>query len=401
MFHIRAFFGCNYFAKSSIFSIYFKTCYVFKIKYTAKETKMSDTASGTTASKSVHFVLMPRFNMATLATMIEPLRIANYVTTNELYSWSFLTPAGGQIKASNMMEVACHNLDYSDSHAPNYIALLGSWGAERHSDDKLASWLRGKERHGVPLIGVEIGSYILARAGLLTNREATTHWSFFAGFAENFPNIDAREQMFTIDNKVMTCAGGMAGIDLMLHLISTAHGEELANEVANQMLHQFRYEDHFPQRPHSNTAVHDVHPTIRKVTHFLEERIEENITIPELCEKLDMPQRKLERLFNKHVGCTVVQFYRFLKLQYARTLLVSTTMDIREISVASGFNSMSYFSHCFSKTFGRKPSHYRMAWPEAENSPSWPGTMYALTKASKAYRANKAPITRQHLPDAG
>ena len=342
-------------------------------------------------SIEVHFVLMPRFNMATLATMIEPLRIANYVTTKDLYSWVFLTPGGGTVTASNKMEVVCHNLDYTspDKRPLDSVALLGSWGAERHSDDRLASWLRGRARHGVPLIGVEIGSYIFARAGLLTNRQATTHWSFFAGFAENFPNVDTREQMFTIDKDMMTCAGGMAGIDLMLHRIAKSHDEELADEVAAQMLHQFRCDENFPQRPHSNTNVANMHPMIRKVTHMLEERIEDNITIPDLCARLNIPQRKLERLFNKHVGCTVVQFYRFLRLQYARTLLVSTTMDIREISVASGFNSMSYFSHCFSQTFGRKPSQYRLAWPEAETTPSWPGTMYSLTQASKSNRAKK------------
>jgi len=359
-----------------------------------KTDKPAGSPAGLSAGESqqVLFVLMPRFNMATLATMIEPLRIANYVMTKELYSWTFLAPGGGTVQASNKMPLACHDLYDADSvRGPiNCVVLLGSWGSERHSDERLANWLRSRERHGTTLIGVEIGTYIFARAGLLNNRRATTHWSFFAGFAENFPMVEAREQMFTIDKNIMTCAGGMAGIDLMLHRIASDHDEDLANEVATQMLHQFRCEEHFPQRPHSNMTVSDTHPIIRKVTHILENRIEENITIPELCSELGMPQRKLERLFNKHVGCSIVQFYRFLRLQYARTLLVSTAMGIREISVASGFNSMSYFSHCFSRTFGRKPSQYRLAWPEAETTPAWPGTMYSLTHDSKAARGKKS-----------
>jgi len=352
---------------------------------------MGETEHREKTGECVHFVLMPRFNMATLATMIEPLRIANYITTTTLYEWEFITPGGGIVKASNSMQVDCHDLDHlqAQGQKPSCIALLGSWGAERHSDERLANWLRAKARHGIPLIGVEIGSYIFARAGLLTGRRATTHWSFFAGFVENFPTVDAREQMFTIDGTIMTCAGGMAGIDLMLDRIAKSHDDELATEVASQMLHQFRSEEHFPQRTHAHGTMTDVHPIVRKATHLLEERLEDNISIPELCAKLNIPQRKLERLFNKHVGCTVVQFYRFLRLQYARTLLVSTTMDIREISVASGFNSMSYFSHCFSKTFGRKPSQYRLAWPEAETTPSWPGTMYSLTHAARSTRAKK------------
>ena len=355
-------------------------------------------------SREMRFVLLPRFNMATLATMIEPMRIANYVSGETLYRWEFLTPGGSpdhiragspdsiNVQASNMMEIACHGLDHPvrQDATLDCVALLGSWGAERFFDNRLANWLRGHERHGVALIGVEIGSYIFARAGLLTARQATTHWSFFAGFAESFPQVAAREQMFTIDKQIMTCAGGLAGIDLVLHRIAAAHDEELAAEIANQMLHHLRAEPHFAQRPPTGAATPDVHPVIRRVSQILEERIEDGISIPELCRQMKIPQRKLERLFNKHVGCTIVQFYRFVKLQYARTLLVSTNMDIREISVASGFNSMSYFSHCFAKVFGRKPSHYRLAWPEAETTPSWPGTMYALTHAAKAYQAEKS-----------
>ena len=80
------------------------------------------------------------------------------------------------------MTIACDEIDGGKSQA-SYIVLLGSWGAERYSDEKLTSWLRGQARHGTFLIGVEIGAYIFARAGLLTGKKATTHWSLFAGFA--------------------------------------------------------------------------------------------------------------------------------------------------------------------------------------------------------------------------
>jgi transcriptional regulator GlxA family with amidase domain len=345
---------------------------------------MTMTGSSTEIAKTerIQFVLLPRFNMATLATMIEPLRIANYIASSHLYTWSFTTPSGGTVQASNGIPIYCTDLD-TDEGISSSIILLGSWGAERYSDERLISWLRNHTRHGRAMIGVEIGVYIFARAGLLTNRKATTHWSLFAGFAETFPQVHAIEQMFTIDGNIMTCAGGMAGIDLMLQRIAGTHDDDLSNEVARQMLHHFRGQDSMPQRPSRTAATIDVHPVIKKVTQFLEDQIEDNITIPELCEHIGIPQRKLERLFNRYVGCTVVQFYRLLRLQYARTLLVSTNMDIREISVASGFNSMSYFSHCFTKTFGRKPSLYRLAWPEEETVPSWPGTIYDFTHSDK------------------
>ena len=359
-------------------------------------------AINNTASKQtelVQFILLPRFNMASLTTMIEPMRIANYLNTHPLYQWQFLSRHGGLVQASNDMTVACDKIacneiafgkiDRGKSPA-SYIVLLGSWGAERYSDEKLTSWLRDQARHGTFLVGVEIGAYIFARAGLVTGKKATTHWSLFAGFAETFPQIEPAEQMFTIDRHIMTCAGGMAGVDLMLHCIEQTHDHDLASELASQMLHHFRCEGHFPQRSGPQTTAGETHPVIQKTISYLEERIEDSILVPDICKKLGIPQRQLERLFNKYVGCSIVQFCRLMKLQYARTLLVSTNMTIREISVATGFNSMSYFSSCFTRTFGRKPSQYRRAWPDEDQAPNWPGTTYAFTHIERKAKQEKA-----------
>ena len=117
----------------------------------------------------------------------------------------------------------------------------------------------------------------------------------------------------------------------MLHCIEQTHDHDLATEVAAQMLHHFRCEGQFPQRPGPQTTAGQTHPVIQKTIAYLEERIEDSILIPDICKQLGIPQRQLERLFNKHVGCSVVQFCRLMKLQYARTLLVSTNMTIREI----------------------------------------------------------------------
>ena len=90
---------------------------------------------------------------------------------------------------------------------------------------------------------------------------------------------------------------------------------------------------------------------------------------------LDISQRQLERQFKKHVGCTVVQFGLLRRLQNARVLLISTNLGVREIAIASGFNTLSHFSYSFSKFFGRRPSEYREAWPPNETAPNWPGTL--------------------------
>ncbi|MAJ36187.1 MAG: hypothetical protein CBC12_13795 [Candidatus Puniceispirillum sp. TMED52] len=339
---------------------------------------MSEHPLSHAADEKLICVVLPRFNMNSLTTLIEPLRIANYISDKPLYEWQFLSPGGGNITASNGMTVECDDL--RDIPHTATIILFGSWGAERNTDHHLISWLRQSARHGIRLIGVETGAYILARAGLLYGKQATTHWSLYPGFSETFADIEPSEQLYTMDKQIMTCAGGTATADLMLHLMQDQHSPDLASEVSSQMLHQSIRAPETLQRPIVNTGSGHVNPIILEVTRFLERHIEDHIPIPDLCRRTGVPQRKLERLFRRDLGCTIVQFYRQLKLQYARTLLVSTNMNIREISVACGFNSMSYFSHCFSKTFGRKPSLYRMSWPDDQPEPIWHGTMYSFIK---------------------
>ncbi len=330
------------------------------------------------------FVLIPRFNMMTVTTMVEPLRISNYLAPELLYVWDFRSPSPGVVTASNGLDVNCQALDGAGAPAPDMVIVCASWGAEHYDSPALSNWLRRQERRGSDIIAVELGVYPLARAGLLAGHPATTHWSCKPGFAESFPKIEVREQLYTIDSNIMTCAGGTAGLDLMLRLVAGRRGEQLAIEVANQILHHPRRPPEGAQRYAAGGADSDVHPDVRAAMSLLEANIEEPVMVPELCRDLGVSQRQLERLFRRDTGCTIVQFAKLLRLQYARVLLTSTAMSIREVSAACGFNSMSYFSLCFMNAFGKKPSEYRQAWPEKEPHPSWPGTVYSFIEKHRA-----------------
>ena len=253
----------------------------------------------------------------------------------------------------------------------------------------LLNWLRRQERNGALLIGVELGVYALARAGMLSGQRVTTHWSWKPGFAETFPNVEVCEQLYTISNKIMSCAGGAAGLDLVMHLIARHHGEQLAAEVSNQIMHYPRRPPESAQRYAAGGMDEDIHPDVRAAMGILEAHIEEPRSVPQLCRELGVSQRQLERLFKRDTGCTIVQFSKLLRMQYGRVLLTSTRMSIREVSAACGFNSLSYFSMCFTNTFGKKPSEYRQAWPENEPAPSWPGTVYSFIQKPKESRKKK------------
>lgn len=337
----------------------------------------------------VAFVLVPRFNMMLLATTIEPMRVANYLAPETLFEWEYRAPEGGEIVASNGMSVPAAPIGAAGGPF-DVVAVCGSWGCEHYAHPALFRWLRRQARDGAVMVALESGAYLLARAGLLAGRLATTHWSIMAGFAEQFPDARLREQLFTVDGPVVTCAGGAAGLDLMLHLVAERHGHQLVSEIADQVLHPARAGES-PQRRTMGAATDALHPNVKAAIALIEEHIDEPWPVPEIAARLGISQRQIERLFRRHLGCSVVQFSQLLRLQYARVLLTGTRMSIREVSVACGFNSLSYFSQAFVRCFGRKPSEYRQAWPETDPAPSWPGTLFSFVEEARRGRGRSGP----------
>ena len=320
------------------------------------------------------FIVVPRFNIMTLITMIETLRIANYLAPASIYSWEVASFDSSKIIASNGMtatiKTANDNLQSSE-----FVFILGSWGTEHYHNKKLTAWLRKRARAGERICGVELGSYIVARAGLLDGKLATIHWSWLNGFKENFDRVEVEESLFTLDRKVMTCSGGLAGVDLMLRLIEEINGSSFSGEIADQMLHHPIRSATSPQRGTMGRSTETMRPLLREAMTLIENNIEEPLTVPKIANLLGVSQRQLERQFKKNVGCTVVQFGLLKRLQNARLLLISTDMSIRQIATASGFNTMSHFAFSFGKFFGRRPSDYREAWPKEEPAPAWPGSL--------------------------
>jgi transcriptional regulator GlxA family with amidase domain len=324
----------------------------------------------------VAFVLVPRFNMMSLVALLEPMRVANYLSHQPLYHWEYLSTEGGEVPASNGMCQVTKPLAEAGDTAQVFVC--GSWGAEHYENAELFNWLRRLHRRGVRLAAVELGIYVLARAGLLGERVATTHWSWMLGFAEQFPRVQMREQLYADDGGILTCAGGTAALDLGLHLIAERHGDQLAFEVAEQIMHHPVRSAEQPQRHTLGATTDKIPADLRVAVKLIEEHIEEPLTVPEIAARVGTSQRQLERLFKRNIGCSAVQFSQLLRLQYARVLLTSTRLSIRDVSAASGFNSMSYFSQTFARCFGKKPSEYRQAWPDQEAAPSWPGTVVSF-----------------------
>ncbi len=334
----------------------------------------------------IAFLLIPRFNMMALTATIEPMRVANYIAGRRLYDWEILSDDGALVYASNDMPLPSEAFRDSDEKW-DAIYVCGSWGSEHYDDPELNAWLRRMDRFGVRLGAMDIGVYILARAKLLSGYRAAILWYCTHAFQEAYPNTIVEEKLFIVDRKRTTIAGGTAGLDMMLDDIERRHGAGLAREVAEHILHYPMRGAEAPQRVAQERGHASPSPLVRKAISIMESQIEEPLTIPELAERMGFSQRKLERMFQRDLGCSVVRFYRVLRLQFARVLLTNTDLPIREISIACGYSSLSHFAKSFHEQFGKRPRDNREAWPDSDTMPVWPGMTASLTRFAKEARA--------------
>lgn len=329
------------------------------------------------------FVLIPKFNMMTLTSLLDPLRVSNFLSTAGVYTHQFCSFDSDVVTSSSGMAQSCEPPPEKLTRHST-IFVLASWGGENYKNKKLMAWLRQQHRNGAQICGVELGAFIVAEAGLLANRKATTHWSYLRGFQEKYPLINVVEQLYTENDQVTTCAGGTAGFDLALSFIRQYRGKGLAGEVADQILHHPLRPPEAPQRVTHGHGIETLPEGVRGAVQIIEANIEDPLRVSEIAELVGISQRQLERRFNLHFGCTVARFSQLLRLQHSRVLLVSTNLSISEISTASGFNTQSHFNQVFKKCFGRNPSAYRTAWPESDPVLKWPGTLASfITSASK------------------
>jgi transcriptional regulator GlxA family with amidase domain len=311
------------------------------------------------------FVLVPNFSMIAFASALEPLRIANRMAERELYSWQIVSREAGPVRASNaclvMTDQSLADVAVGPGRDSPIVILCSGLGAERIFDRELFAWLRRADRAGATIGAVCTGAHLLARAGLLKGRKCTIHWENLPGFVEEFPEIEVTADLFEVDHNRLTCSGGTAALDLMLHLIASRHGQELVTKISEQCLMDRIRQPHDHQRMPYRVRLGIHHAKLINAIEMMEANVEEPLDQEMLARYVGLSRRQLERLFRKHLGRTPAQYYLELRLERARHLLYQTTMPIMNVAFATGFVSASHFSTCYRQLYGKTPRAERAA----------------------------------------
>jgi len=304
------------------------------------------------------FAMVDEFTHLAFSCAVEPLRIANMVSRQELYRWSLASEDGETATASNGSTTKVQHR-FTDMPACDWIFVVSGINLRAKRLQSLIAGLRKARASGTSIGAVCSGSYVLAKAGFLNGLKAAIHWEYHDGFKEEFPEVSLVNSVFATSDKFVTASGGTAAADLMLHLIERDHGYDLAVAVADQMVYNAVRGSEAAQRVsiQSRKGIRNEH--LICAIELMRGNLNTLLTPGQIAERAGISTRQLERLFDRYLGTSPKRYYLEMRLERAHHLLLQTEAGITEIALACGFVDTGHFGRVYRTRYGVSPARQR------------------------------------------
>jgi transcriptional regulator GlxA family with amidase domain len=226
---------------------------------------------------------------------------------------------------------------------------------------RLLAELRAAHARGATIAGLCLGAFVLADAGLLAGRRATTHWHHVADLRDGYPDVAVDEHVLYVDEgDVLTSAGSAAGIDACLHLVRRQHGAAAANAVARSMVvaphrtgGQAQYVEHPVPEPVGGDALDDV------LTHALGHLDDPTLDVDAMARRANMSRRTFDRRFRARTGDSPLSWLITQRVLHAERLLESSALGVDAVARAVGFADGIALRPHFRRIVGVAPQTYR------------------------------------------
>ncbi|WP_406341469.1 GlxA family transcriptional regulator [Streptomyces sp. NBC_00648] len=265
---------------------------------------------------------------------------------------------GGPVRSSSRLTLVP---DFALAEAPEPHTLLVPGGrGTRAPDPALIAWLREHGPRAERLVSVCTGAELLAAAGLLDGRRATTHWAYCESLARRHPKVTVEpDPIYVRDGNVATSAGVTAGIDLSLALVEEDLGREAALTVARHLVVFLRRPGNQAQFSAQLSAQTARREPLREVQHWITEHPGEDLSVEALAARARLSPRHFARAFHAETGSTPGRYVERVRVEHARRLLEDTVDGVEEISRACGYGTPEAMRRAFLKSLGTAPAEYR------------------------------------------
>ena len=310
---------------------------------------------------TIGFLIFPGFPMSCLTSMIEPLRAANEIADCNAFDWKIISETGGRI-ASSAKVVFDTDAALCAVAQIDYLFLLSSPTSDFANRKTSEAQLRRLMRHGAAVGGVSGGVFPLARSGLLEGHAVSVHWCYAAAFAQEFPQMDMRDDVIVFDHPRYSVAGAAASFDLMLSFVETQLGADTATEVACWFQHPVVRGRGVRQKTptfHRDSTADMLPDPVAKAVAILGRHLEEPIAVEAVACAVGVSPRQLERQFKKATGQSPSLYYRMLRMKAARQLVLFSREPMARIASAIGYETLPPLMRHYRQEFGVSPAEDR------------------------------------------
>lgn len=269
---------------------------------------------------------------------------------------------GEPIQCSNGVQLVahCRFSDVEDSDLILVPTIAGNIARTLESNKKLVHWIKQEYERGADLASNCTGAFLLAEAGILNHKTATTHWGFSEQFHLQYPKVNLTpEQLITADQNVFCAGGGMAWFDLALHLIGRYCGHEIARETAKAYVIDIGRNNQSAYAMVPGKKYHQDND-ILLTQHWMEENFSNPINLDKLAQRFNLTPRTFKRRFKLATNGTPLDYLRALRLKEAKKILETEQCSIESIAHRVGYEDQSSFSRLFKRESGLTPGAYRI-----------------------------------------
>ncbi|MEO0358255.1 MAG: helix-turn-helix domain-containing protein, partial [Pseudomonadota bacterium] len=312
------------------------------------------------APLTIGFLIFPGFPMACLTSFIEPLRAANEISSQRAFAWQLIAEHPGRVRSSAEVDFD-PGATLETAKGLDYLIVLSPPSAD-FVEKSTAPTLRALSRHGVTLGAVSGGVFPLVKAGLGDHRPLSVHWCYRAAFEAAFPNKFASDQVLEIDKRFVTASGAAAAFDLALHLIETQLNAATATEVAcwfqHPMMRKANVQQAVPSGDITGQGAQLPNLVSRAVEMFAVD-MTEPLKVAEVAGALDISARHLERSFKQSTGLSPSHYYRKMRMEAARQIVMYTNDRLSDIAASVGYVSQQAFNKHYQSSFGVTPNEDR------------------------------------------
>jgi transcriptional regulator GlxA family with amidase domain len=240
------------------------------------------------------------------------------------------------------------------------LLLVCGLGTRNARDPALFAWLRRIAPTVHRLGSVCVGSFLLAEAGLLNGRRATSHWRFSKELARRYPMVKVESELVWVkDENIYTSAGISAGIDLALAWVEEDCGAAIAQEVARELVLFLRRSGGQKQLSVSLSAQASEMKAIQELQVWITDNLRKKLSVQVLADRVAMSVRNFERVFTREVGRTPSQYVSQARVEAVRHQVELTDRGLKQIAVACGFGSADVMRRSFVRLVGATPNQYR------------------------------------------